>query len=117
MGSYATGFHSKYEAESHKQDRGDAKTVEDKSNGSYQYPKDSRNISPKLRGIIQYYGHFNKTGLKRAMRLVNLRLIKWVINKYRRYRRKPRILAWRWLQNIYKCYPNLFVHWEYGYRP
>jgi group II intron reverse transcriptase/maturase len=74
-------------------------------------------LAPKLRGIIQYYGHFNKTGLKRAMRLVNLRLIKWVINKYRRYRRKPRILAWRWLQNIYKCYPNLFVHWEYGYRP
>jgi group II intron reverse transcriptase/maturase len=74
-------------------------------------------LAPKLRGIIRYFGFVNKTGLKRAMRLVNLRLIKWVINKYRRYRRKPRILAWRWLQNIYKCYPNLFVHWEYGFRP
>jgi group II intron reverse transcriptase/maturase len=74
-------------------------------------------LAPKIRGRINYFGHFNKTGLKRAMRLINLRLIKWVINKYRRYRRKPRILAWRWLQDIYSKYPNLFEHWKYGYRP
>jgi group II intron reverse transcriptase/maturase len=74
-------------------------------------------LAPKIRGRINYFGHFNKTGLKRAMRQINLRLIKWVINKYRRYRRKPRILAWRWLQDIYSKYPNLFEHWKYGYRP
>ena len=74
-------------------------------------------IAPQLRGWIHYFGHFNKTGLKRAMRLLNLRLIRWVINKYRRYRRKPRKLAWHWLGNIYKSYPNLFVHWTYGFCP
>ena len=74
-------------------------------------------LAPYLRGWINYFGHFNVTGLKRAMRLLNLRLIKWVINKYRRYRRKPRKLAWNWLGNIYKCYPNLFVHWAYGFHP
>ena len=74
-------------------------------------------IAPKLRGWINYFGHFNKTGLKRAMRLLNLRLIRWVINKYRRYRRKPRKFAWNWLGHIYKCYPNLFVHWKYGFHP
>ena len=74
-------------------------------------------IAPKLRGWINYFAHFNKTGLKRAMRLLNLRLIRWVINKYRRYRRKPRKLAWNWLVHIYKCYPNLFVHWKYGFHP
>lgn len=74
-------------------------------------------IAPQLRGWLHYYGRFNKTGLKRAMRLVNLRLIKWVINKYRRYRRKPRILAWRWLQDVYSKYPNMFEHWKYGFHP
>lgn len=74
-------------------------------------------LASKIRGRINYFAHFNKAGLAKAMRLVNLRLIKWVINKYRRYRRKPRKLAWNWLGNIYKCYPNLFVHWMYGFRP
>ena len=74
-------------------------------------------LAPYLRGWINYYGHFNRTGLQKAMRLLNLRLIKWVINKYRRYRRNPRKLAWNWLTNIYKCFPNLFVHWTYGFHP
>jgi group II intron reverse transcriptase/maturase len=79
--------------------------------------KISEILAPYLRGWIQYFGRFNRTGLKIAMRLLNLRLIKWTINKYRRYRRKPSILAWRWLQNIYNCYPNLFEHWKYGFHP
>ncbi len=74
-------------------------------------------LAPYLQGWINYFGHFNVTGLKRAMRLLNRRLIKWVSNKYRRYRRKPRKLAWNWLTNIYRCFPNLFVHWTYGFHP
>lgn len=72
-------------------------------------------IAPKLRGGIHYFAHFNKTGLKRAMCLLNLRLIRWVINKNRRYRRKPRKLAWNWRVHLYKCYPNLLVHWKCGF--
>lgn len=74
-------------------------------------------ISSHVRGWINYFGHVNKSGLKSAMRLLNLRLIKWVINKHRRFRRKPRKFAWDWLTNVYKSYPNLFVHWTYGFHP
>lgn len=74
-------------------------------------------LNPKIRGWINYYKHFNVTGLKRAMRMVNLRLVKWVVNKYRRFRRKPRKLAWNWLRDVYKQIPNLFPHWQYGFQP
>jgi RNA-directed DNA polymerase len=74
-------------------------------------------LNPKIRGWINYYRHFNKTGLKRAMRMVNLRLIKWVINKYRRFRHKPRKLAWNWLRDVCKQTPNLFPHWQHGFQP
>lgn len=74
-------------------------------------------VAPKLRGWINYYGRFSKVGLKRAMRLLNHRLLKWVLNKYRRFRRKPRKLAWDWLRKVCEHYPNLFIHWQYGFRP
>jgi group II intron reverse transcriptase/maturase len=74
-------------------------------------------VAPYIRGWINYYRHFNVTGLKRAMRMVNLRLITWVINKYRRFRRKPRKLAWNWLRDVYKNIPDMFVHWKHGFHP
>lgn len=74
-------------------------------------------LAPQLRGWMQYFSLFNKRGLKSAMRLLNLRLLKWVINKYRRFRRKPRKLAWGWLQRVHRDFPNLFVHWSYGFAP
>lgn len=74
-------------------------------------------VAPKLRGWIHYFSRFNKGGLASAMRLLNLRLVKWVKNKYRRFRGKPRSLAWDWLRRVYRGFPNLFVHWSYGFRP
>lgn len=74
-------------------------------------------LNPIVRGWINYYRHFNVTGLKRAMRRVNLKLITWVINKYRRFRRKPRKLAWNWLKDRYKRTPDLLVHWQFGFHP
>lgn len=74
-------------------------------------------LNPIVRGWINYYRHFNVTGLKRAMRRVNLKLITWVINKYRRFRRKPRKLAWNWLKDRCKRTPDLFVHWQFGFQP
>lgn len=74
-------------------------------------------LAPIVRGWINYYKGFNQTGLQRAMRMINLRLLTWVINKYRRYRRKPRKLAWNWLRDKYRCTPDLFVHWQFGFKP
>ncbi|MBT8245339.1 MAG: 3'-5' exonuclease [Winogradskyella sp.] len=44
-------------------------------------------------------------------------LVKWVRNKYRRFRRKHWFFAYKWLREIAKHYPNLFVHWQYGFTP
>jgi hypothetical protein len=74
-------------------------------------------LNPKIWEWINYYKHFNVTGLKRAMCMVNLRLIKWVINKYRRFRKKPRKLAWNLLRDVYKRIPDLFPHWQHGFQP
>lgn len=74
-------------------------------------------LAPIVRGWINYYKGFNKTGLQRAMQMINLRLLRWVINKYRRFRRKPRKLAWNWLRDKYRCTPDLFVHWQFGFTP
>jgi RNA-directed DNA polymerase len=74
-------------------------------------------LAPLLRGWIHYFGKFNKRGIKCAMRLLNMRLLKWVINKYRRFRRKPRKLAWDWLQKVCRDFPNLFEHWKHGFQP
>lgn len=42
----------------------------------------------KIRGWINYYGKFRKSEMRKVFRVLNLRLAKWVSNKYRRFRRK-----------------------------
>ena len=70
----------------------------------------------KVRGWIYYYGKVRMSELHYVFRFLTLRPAKWVINKYRRFRRKPRKLAWDWLKKVCKQYPNLFTHWQYGFR-
>jgi hypothetical protein len=50
-------------------------------------------------------------------RVVNLRLTRWVRNKYRKFRRRHWYNAFKYLQGITKSYPNLFEHWKYGFQP
>lgn len=71
----------------------------------------------KIRGWINYYGKFRKSEMRKVFRVLNLRLAKWVSNKYRRFRRKHWYFAYKYLQGICKDYPNLFEHWKYDFRP
>ena len=71
----------------------------------------------KIRGWINYYGKFRKSEMRKVFRVLNLRLAKWVSNKYRRFRRKHWYYAYKYLQGICKEYPNLFEHWKYDFRP
>jgi hypothetical protein len=41
----------------------------------------------------------------------------WVRNKYRRFRKKPWYCAYKWLVEVSKDFPSLFVHWEHGFLP
>lgn len=74
-------------------------------------------LNPKLRGVINYYAPFRKSELRRVFRVLNRRLAKWVRNKYRKFRRRHKREAYRYLLGLAKCYPNLFVHWQHGFLP
>jgi len=74
-------------------------------------------LKPITRGWINYYGKFRKSCMHGVFRALNFRLANWVRNKYRRFRRKHWYFAYRWLVGISKDFPNLFLHWEYGFRP
>jgi group II intron reverse transcriptase/maturase len=74
-------------------------------------------IAGKVRGWIYYYGKVRMSEMHQVFRYLNMRLGKWVRNKYRRFRRKHWFFAYKWLQETAKHYPNLFVHWQYGFKP
>ena len=69
-----------------------------------------------IRGWIYYYGRFRLYCMRTVFRALNIRLIRWVMNKYKRFRRRWS-QARAYLVDIYKAYPNLFEHWKYGFTP
>jgi len=76
----------------------------------------ARTLNPKIRGWINYYGKFRRICLKHFLHRLNVRLLKWIRNKYKRLRYRIKT-AKIWLKNVYKGNPNLFAHWSFGVRP
>jgi group II intron reverse transcriptase/maturase len=74
-------------------------------------------LKSKIRGWLNYYSKFRKSELRKLFRVVNLRLAKWVRNKYRKFRRRHWFRAYKYLKGIGSSYPNLFEHWKYGFLP
>jgi RNA-directed DNA polymerase len=74
-------------------------------------------LRSKTRGWINYFGKFRRSDMHGVFRTLNYRLVHWVINKYRRFRKKRISLAYNWLKEVSKHFPTLFVHWEYGFLP
>jgi group II intron reverse transcriptase/maturase len=72
-------------------------------------------LNPKIRGWIQYYGRISKRSLKPVFYYLHQRTIRWVLNKYKSFK-GSKVKAIAWLRAIGKSYPNLFYHWEVGYR-
>ena len=72
----------------------------------------------KIRGWINYYGKFRMSEMRKVFRLLHIRLVKWIRNKYRRFRKKPWYVGYKHLQQLSRNYPTLFEHWLYeGFRP
>jgi len=72
----------------------------------------------KIRGWINYYGKFRMSEMRKVFRLLHIRLVKWIRNKYRRYRKQRWVKAYKYLQSLSRSYPKLFEHWQYeGFRP
>jgi len=74
-------------------------------------------LKSKIRGWLNYYSKFRKSGLRHLFRDFNKRLAKWIRNKYRRFRRRHWYFAYKYLQSIAKSYPYIFEHWKVGFMP
>ena len=72
-------------------------------------------LNPKIRGWINYYGKINRRSLKPIFYYLHHRIIKWILNKYKRFK-GSKVKAVQWLRRITCDYPNLFYHWELGYK-
>lgn len=72
-------------------------------------------LNPKIRGWINYYGKINRRCLKPVFYYLHHRLIKWILNKYKRFKRS-KVKAVNWLRWVCNSFPNLFYHWSLGYQ-
>lgn len=76
----------------------------------------SKQLSSKIRGWINYYGRFRKSGMVPVFICLNRRLTLWAFNKYKRFkRRKTHLFARRWMMQKAKDFRHLFPQWQLGY--
>ena len=67
-------------------------------------------VNPQMSGIIRYYGKFKLWGLQRLMWHFEFRLVKWVLNKYRKFKNSY-TKAYRWIKMLKQNYPTMFYYW------
>lgn len=68
-------------------------------------------LNPKIRGWMGYYETFKEGSLKKVFRKLKQRLVKWAINKYKRFK-GDRKKGYKYILNIRKYYPYIFYHWK-----
>ena len=69
-----------------------------------------------LRGWINYYGQYYKTALYWSFNVFNRILTRWAMRKYKKLRGHCR-RATHWLGRLARRQPDLFAHWQVGFRP
>ncbi len=72
-------------------------------------------FNPRIRGWINYYGKFRKFSLMKIFRIFHHRLMSWAVNRYKRFKGSMR-KAGRWIYELARSQPNLFVHWQHGFQ-
>lgn len=75
----------------------------------------ARRVNPVVRGWVDYYGRYYRSGLYPVMAHIDLHLAKWIAHKHKRVRKSLR-RAFEWLRRIRRSRPDLFVHWRMAYR-
>jgi RNA-directed DNA polymerase len=73
-------------------------------------PEIARELNPKLRGWISYYGKFHKYRLDRTLEVVTKRLTLWAKRKYKKLQQSYKA-AINWIGQVRKTQPKLFAHW------
>jgi RNA-directed DNA polymerase len=72
----------------------------------------AKRYNATLRGWLNYYGLFYKTALRGVYKHLDRLLVQWARRKYRNLARHPR-RARRWLDQMVRRQPRLFVHWPH----
>jgi len=77
----------------------------------------AQEMTDHLHGWINsYYGRVKLQLLGPMMQNLNYRLVSWACNRHKRFGGS----LWQarlWLREIHRDYPNMFVHWKYGFQP
>ena len=71
----------------------------------------AQSYNPVLKGWFNYYGKYTPNGLRSVARHFNNVLVKWVMQKYLRFK-GHKVKAILYLENIAQNSPNLFAHWQ-----
>jgi RNA-directed DNA polymerase len=69
--------------------------------------------NPVLRGWIEYYGRYCRSGLYPVFRHVNKTLVAWTMRKYKRFKDR-KTQASIFMEKIAEKEPSLFAHWRVG---
>lgn len=71
----------------------------------------AKRINPIVRGWLNYYGRFNRSCMYKLLTIIEARLVRWVMNKYKKLKyRKGK--AWKWLKQYREQRAYEFVHWH-----
>jgi len=69
----------------------------------------------KIRGWINYYGRYCKSAMRRTLRVLDGRLTRWAMRKYKRLKGRWR-RATHWMSRIAGSQEWIFAHWrEFGW--
>lgn len=71
----------------------------------------ARELNPKIRGWLNYYGKYRRSDLNRLWEILNNRLIRWARKRFKRLKRSTQ-LASNWIRGVYNSNPTLFLHWK-----
>ncbi len=70
-------------------------------------------LNPKLRGWINYYGHYTKSAINRVFQSVNGTLVRWAMKKFKKLR-DSFLRASQYIKKVLIHNRSLFAHWQIG---
>jgi len=71
-------------------------------------------LNPRIRGWICYYGKYRLHAMKGIFYRLNLRLVKWLLNRYKSLKKSQKAGFYE-LTKLQKEQPRLFAHWAVGF--
>lgn len=72
-------------------------------------------LNPMVRGWMNYFSRYNKSAMKYTIEVIQRRIVKWAMCKYKRFRGHMQ-RAIDWLKTIRRREPTMFAHWTlFGY--